>query len=225
MNNVEELYQKGQILLRAMDQPIIKIRNNNKYYECNTWIDEFVYAMTEGLFSLSTTLVVPGVGVKNYKNIGFIVDSSKAQCFHIAKTDSGSCGSIRNNDFHANKPDFDTIEELANYIRTNNATVMNEVNINVKLDGIIGLFINDCGISYKLLQKIYVVKTMLKHLTGIDYPIYKYDWNNGKLDRIDLTYDMEETIINDLEANQIFFWPDNIEEPYFINIESSQKQM
>ena len=220
MNNVEELYNEGKLLVRAMDQPTIRIKNGMKYYECQTWIDEFYLLMNDGLFSLSTTLIIPNIGVKNYKNVGFLINADLADCFHIAKEDSGSCGSVRDNDFHANKPDFKTIGELANYIKLNNATVMNEVNVNIKLDAVVGLFINKCEIVNKLLKKIYVVKKILEHMTGIDYPIYLYDWNNGKIEKIELTKEQEEDLIENLDSRQIYYWPDE-EKPCLIQIEAS----
>ena len=219
MDNVEKLYNDGKLLIRSMDQPILK---REKIYECQTWIDEFNYLMNDGLFSLSTTLIIPNVGVKNYKNIGFLIDSNFADCFHIAKSDSGSSGNVKDGDFKANKKDYNTLVELANYIKNTNATTMNEVNVNVKLDGIVGLYINKCTISNLLLKKIYIVKSVLKYMTGIDYPIYLYDWNIGKIELIDLTKEDEENLIGSLESNQIYYWPDDIDKPELITISSEK---
>ena len=220
MDEVERIYNEGKLLMRAMDQPTLK---KGMYYECYTWVEEFYSLMNSELSSLSTTLVVPGVGVRNYKNIGFLINSDMAECFHIAKRDSGSCGDVINGDFHANKPDFNTIAELANYIKENSDIVMNEVNVNVKLEGVVGLFINKCMKSYYLLKKIYVAKRMIKYMTGIDYPIYLYDWNLGKLELIDLTKEQEDDLIFSLGSNQIYYWPDDLDEPEFIPIDFSQK--
>ena len=206
--------------MRAMDQPTLR---KGKYYECYTWVEEFYGLMTNGLSSLSTTLTVPGVGVRNYKNIGYLIDSDRADCFHIAKRDSGSCGDIKNGDFHANPPDYDTIEELADYIKENNDIVMNEVNVNVKLEGVVGLFINKCAASNYLLKKIYIAKRMIKHMTGIDYPIYLYDWNLGKLELIDLSKEQEEELIASLDIDQIQYWPEDLDEAELIPIDSLEK--
>ena len=221
MDEVKEIYNKGKLLLRAMDQPVIKISKDRKYYDCLTWVDEFTSLKNEGLFSLSTTLIIPDVGVKTYKNNGFLIDASQVVCHHIAKEDSGSCGNYQAGDFMAKKPDFYRIEDLASYIKINNANVMNEVNINVKLDAIKGLFINKCIISSNLLKKIFVVRKMLENLVGVVYPIYLYDWNSGKLDLIDITTEMEDEIISSLDSDEIICWPDDVLKPYFISIESS----
>ena len=221
MDNVERLYNENKLLVRAMDQPVIKTKNGVKYYECQTWVDEFGYLMNDGLFSLSTTLIVPGIGVKTYKNMGFLVDSSLATPFHIAKSDSGSCGSIRDGDFKANKPDFSTINELASYIKNNNYETMNEVNINVKLDGVVGLYINKCEISSKLLKKAYVAKKMIENYVGVSYPIYLYDWNIGKLELIDLNKEVEDELISNLDSDTIYCWPDECDKAFLIPITSS----
>lgn len=221
MDEVERIYNEGKLLMRAMDQPGVTVGQNGKFYECESWVNEFDFLMNDGLNSLSTTLIVPGVGVKNYKNIGFLINSDMADCFHIAKSDSGSCGSMIEGDFMANKSDFDRVIELANYIKQTNATVMNEVNVNIKIDAVVGLFINKCTISDKLLKKIYVVKKMLENVVGIDYPIYLYDWDIGKLDRIDLTKEQEEELISGLASKTISCWPDSVDEPFFVSIETS----
>ena len=222
MDEVERLYNEGKLLIRAMDQPTPRIKKEISYYECRTWVDEFDSLMKEGLGSLSTTLIVPNVGVRTYKNIGFLVNSDLANCFHIAKEDSGSAGSYNDGTFLANPPDYKTINELKDYIIKNNAITMNEVNINVKLDGVVGLFINKCEKTPYLLMKILIVKKTLQALTGIDYPIYLYDWLNGKLNRIDLTKEQEEDIIVNLKANRVMIWPDSIDEPVYIPLESEQ---
>ena len=224
MDEVEKTYQEGKLLVRAMDQPMLRKIDDNKYYECQTWVDEFTYLMNDGLYSLSTTLIVSNVGVKTYKNIGFLVNSDLADCFHITKGDSGSNGNIKDGDFFANKADFTSILELAQYIKENNVTTMNEVNINVKLDAIIGLFINKCMASHELLKNIFVVNNMLKNLTGIEYPIYLYDFNIGKMEKIDLSKEQEDELVSSLASDKIFCWPDGFDNPYFVPIEVSKYQ-
>jgi len=223
MDYVEELYQNNKLLLRAMDLPVPRKNNVPSYFDCESWINEFVFAMREGLYSLSTTLIVPSIGVRDYKSIGFIINSDKADCYHIAKTDSVSSGNVKNGDFQANKSDFDTIDELATYIKNNKATDMNEVNINVKLDGIVGLFINKCLRIEKLLKRIYVVKIMLREITGIDYPIYIYDLDIGSLNKVELSIQDEEELINSLECDKVLFWPDTSSTPSYIDLSPSKK--
>ena len=72
MNYVERIYNEGKLLVRAMDQPTITIDSGNKQYECQSWINEFSNLMNKGLFSLSTTLIIPNVGVRTYKSMGFL---------------------------------------------------------------------------------------------------------------------------------------------------------
>lgn len=213
MDKVEELYNSGKLLVRAMELPHLKIGTDGKELDCSTWANEFSMLMNGTLSSASSTLIVPDVGVSTYKNIGFLVNSDLANCFHISKSDSGSSGNIKDGDFFANKADFQTIAELASYIKANNATTMNEVNICASLDSVVGLFINKCEKEDYLLKMIYVVKTCLKQLTNVDYPIYSYDKNNGKLNYIELTNELEEQIIDSLETKNMFYWPDDFDEP------------
>ena len=219
MEEVEILYNEGKLLVRAMDQPTILSKDGTKYYECNEWVNEFDSLMHEGLDSLSTTLIIPGIGVRNYKNVGYLINSDTSNIIHISKSDSVSYGSIRHGDFHANKEDFDNIVELANYIKEEEATEMNEVNINTSLDAIVGLYINVCEHAPMLLKKVYAVKCMLKELTGIDYPIYLYDWMKGKLDKVDLS--KEKELIDSLEAKEVFLWPESYNKPVYVPIVAS----
>ncbi len=49
MEDVERLYTEGKLLVRAMDQPELRIREN--FYECDSWINEFYGLMNDGLSS------------------------------------------------------------------------------------------------------------------------------------------------------------------------------
>ncbi len=192
MAEVENIYNEGKLLVRAMDYPQLQMGNSGPEYDCSVWANEFCRLMNGKLTSASSTLIVPGVGVSTYKNIGFLIDSDKADCHHISKSDSSSSGNISDGDFLANNADYQTIEELANYIRTSQDTTMNEVNINSSVDSVVGLFLNECPKQAFLLQMLYVAKECIKNITGVDYPIYSYDSNNGRLNRIVLTDELEQ---------------------------------
>ena len=221
MDDVERVYNEGKLLARAMDGVYISNGNDGKIYECQTWGNEFASLMNNGMDSLSTTLIIPNVGVRTYKNIGFLINSDYANCFHISKSDSLSSGNTIDGDFSANKSSFDTVSELAQYISANNYTTMNEVNVNAKIDSVLGLFINKCRNINHLIKEVYVIKYMLKEMTGIDYPIYVYDFVNGKLEKLDLSLEQEDSIINSLECDKVTCWPDSVDEPFIIPIESN----
>ena len=223
MDEVGKIYSEGKLLVRAMDLPHLKNGNNGLEYDCSTWANEFCMLMNDGLSSASSTLIIPNVGVSTYKNIGFLINSDLANCFHISKSDSSSHGNISDGDFWASKADFQTIGDLANYICNSGDTTMNEVNINASIDSVVGLFFNECPRQDLLLQMIYVVKKCLKNITGIDYPIYSYDSKNGKLNYIELTNELETQIIHSLRTTNLFYWPDEYEEPVIneIGISSS----
>ena len=223
MDDIKTLYNEGKLLVRAMDWPQLKNGINGLEYDCTTWANEFCMLMNEGLSSVSSTLIVPDIGVSTYKNIGFLINSDLANCFHISKSDSGSSGNIKYGAFLANKADFRTIMELANYIKASNDNVMNEVNIQASIDSVVGLVINECIQQDKLLQMIYVVKNCLENITGIDYPIYLYNSKEGKINKIELTDELEQQIIKTLKTTQIFYWPDEYDEPIISNIEDTHK--
>ena len=220
MDRIESVYNEGNLLVRAMDLPQLKNGSDGLEYDCTTWANEFCMLMNEGLSSISSTLIIPNVGVSTYKNIGFLINSDKVNCFHIAKSDSGSSGNISSGDFFANKADFQSISELANYISNSRDTTMNEVNINASIDSVEGLFFNECPRQDLLLQMIYVVKSCLKNITGVDYPIYSYDSKNGKLNYIELTEELETQIIQSLKTTNLFYWPDEYEAPVIKEINS-----
>ena len=127
MEDAISLYNQDKLLVRAMDWPQISRGTNGLQYDCTSWANEFDMMMNSMLSSASSTLLVPGVGVSTYKNIGFLINSDTANCFHIATSDSGSSGNVENGDFFANKADFTTINELATYIKSNNSVDLNEV--------------------------------------------------------------------------------------------------
>ena len=218
MNDVEMICNENKLLVRAMDWPRLSNSMDGLYYDCTTWSNEFSFLMNGILSSVSSTLIVPNVGVSTYKNIGFLINSDLANCFHISKSDSGSSGNLADGDFHANVPDFQAISELANHIKNNNDINMNEVNINASIDSVVGLFINECPMQDTLLQMIFVVKKCLLNLTGIDYPIYLYSANKGLLKEIELSFEKEQQIIDTLKTSQIFYWPDDYSEPVIENI-------
>ena len=222
MESVENLYNEGKLLVRAMNWPQLTKSANGLCYDCTVWADEFCLLMNDALTSVSSTLILPNVGVSTYKNIGFLINSDLADCFHIAKSDSGSCGNIIDGDFSANEPDFETIAELANHIKTNNDINMNEVNINATIDSVVGLFFNECLKQEKLLQMIYVVRKCLEKLTGITYPIYSYNRALGKLNKIELSPELEDKIVESLENIELFYWPEEYDEPVIDTIESGK---
>lgn len=221
MDVVKKLYNDGKLLVRAMDFPLLKRGLDDLEYDCTTWANEFCLLMNGTLSSASSTLIVPTVGVSIYKSIGFFVNSDLANCFHISKSDSSSYGNTNDGDFFANKSDFQSVWELANYIKTNNYTAMNEVNINTSIDSVEGLFFVECKKQDLLLQMIYVVRFCLKKITGIDYPIYSYDVKNGKLNYIELTDELEKQIVQNLKSKKVFYWPDDYEEPVVEDINNT----
>lgn len=220
INNVEQLYNDNKLLVRAMDYPFLQRNNSTLEYDCSTWINEFALLKNECLSSASTTLIVPNIGINTYKGIGFLINSDLANCFHISISDSVSSGDINRGDFNANKADFNIIEELANYIKENNWTIMNEVNIVANLDAVEGLFINKCRNQERLLAMILIIQKCLKHFIDIEYPIYLYDSHNGTLEKLEITQELEDNILSNLKTKTISYWPEDYDEPFIESLDN-----
>ena len=92
---------------------------------------------------------------------------------------------------------------------------MNEVNVVASLDSVIGLFINKCSRQQYILSQALIIQKFLNHMFNIEYPIYLYDSKYGNIDRIELTVDLQDEIISNLQTKNIFYWPDDYNEPVF----------
>ena len=214
MNYIEDKYNEGKLIIRAVDLPQLHRINDEVKYDCSIWANEFAMIMNDEFESVSSTLLIPNVGVKTYKNVGFLVDSDFAEIQHIALSDSGSSGSFRNGDFMANCSDFETLDRLANYIKVNNYTTMNEVNISIPINSVVGLVVIKCGNELKHLKAMMAVRECLHELTGIQFDIFEYDSNYGKINQIDLTDELIETIISSSNVNKYDYYTDYSDDIY-----------
>lgn len=170
----------SRFIVRAMDNPNLKRDNGKLVNDFSTWASEYELARSQGLYSLSTTLLVPGETIPTYKPIGFILDEEKCTIRHIAEEDSGSCGNELNGDFQANKTDINSLDELESRIKQKHQNVMNEINVNINDDAIIGLFANK-SISNRTMANIILAQKYFIMQTGKELPIYMYDNKAGCL--------------------------------------------
>lgn len=188
MENAINVFHNNNLIIRAVDNPRLVRDNDSFTYDCTILAREFELMMSpSGMTSVSTTLLIPGEQIPTYKPIGYLIDAKKADCFHICKIDSNSSGNIIDGDFYASEPDFQTTEELARYIKENKDTNMNEINLNLKLDGVIGLVFNDAINSIRSLKAMIIFQRLLLKITNILYPIYMYSREEGSLKLIELT--------------------------------------
>jgi len=213
-DNTIELFEQGKILARAMDAPGLArdLNTNELSYDFSIWAQECEYAKGEGLEGLSTTLLVSGEKIPTYKGIGFLIDSDKSDVFHIAERDSGSgYGSAG---FVANQADHKTLPELANAIRGKHEDIMNEVNINVKENGYVGLFANRAQ-SERPLAHIILAQKSYELQTGKTLPIYIYDSKTGTLENLNMTLEQKQEFIKGcvdkkvLRSSNIFYQTEN----------------
>ena len=214
-DNVLDLYNERKLIIRAVDLPNLHISEGKIKYDCSIWANEFAMMMNNEFESVSSTLLIPNVGVHTYKNVGFLVDSDLARIQHIAKSDSGSSGSFSNGDFFANNADFNSIEQLANHIAQNKDTTMNEVNMAIPFDSVIGLAMVKCDNSLGNLKRMIIVQKCIYQLTGINFDIYEYDMKIGKIGKIDLTDELIEKMCESQnDVNEFDYWTDYSDEYY-----------
>jgi hypothetical protein len=195
MNLVTDAFNSDNLALRAIDFPRIVRGNDGFIFDCTEIANEFDMLMSnKGMSSVSATLLIQGEHVATYKSIGFLVDARKADCFHISKTDSGSSGNMVNGDFSANKPDFENIKDLAEYIKKSKSKDINEINMNLNINAVLGLVYN-AAVNEELNQKaIIIIQKAISKLTGYEFPIYRYNRNLGTV---------EPSLVSEEEKNNI----------------------
>ena len=180
IENIENLFENNQLLVRAMDEPSLKKNNNKLNYDFSVWAEERDIAQKDQLKYVSSTLLISGEAIPTYKNFGFLLDSNKADIVHVADSDSGS-GVTNQGDFVANETELKSLSDLVEKTKKEKLKDMNEVNINIKDDAIIGLFVNKCP-SERPKTLTLLAQEYYKLHTGKELPIFIYDTANGKIE-------------------------------------------
>lgn len=227
MDQVNNIFEKNNLIVRAMDVPRLIKNIDGLFFDCTDWMNEFELMKENKLTSVSSTLIIPNIPVKTYKNVGYLVDAKLVDCYHICKTDSGSNGNIKTGDFFANTADFQKIHQLANFIIENKHSEMNELNINLNINSVVGLFVNKCSKELFLLKRMLMVISALKKYYNIELPLYEYDVNLGKLTKIELSNELinqinENEFLNDI--NLYCFFSEKNKELYYGDIEEILKK-
>lgn len=182
-DEVEQLFQSGNLLVRALDPPAIRRDRANDFSLQYDVIDRetddlFGRGDEHGLWYASSTLLLPERRIPTYKGYGFMFNGQTAELHHIHEKDSGSGG--QGEDFVAAKTELSSLAELAATVN-DEAPVMNEVNATFQGSDLKGIFAVDAKrpsarVSAWLLQK------RLKSTTGLEFPLYIYDIDAGKID-------------------------------------------
>lgn len=214
--DVQSLFEQGKILARAMETPCIYRNSKTKdiSYDFSVWADEYESAKQEGLWSLSTTLLISGESIPTYKSIGFLLNSDNTDVRHIAEMDSGSSGNEKNGDFRANSTEIKTLSELKDIIQSKHENVMNEVNINMRENAYIGLFANKVSNQLQVAQMLLAQKYYELQTNDI-LPMYVYDKENGQLESFNITLEEKANIIKScleskkLRSSNIFYETQN----------------
>jgi hypothetical protein len=61
-------------------------------------------------------------------------------------------------------------------------------------------------------------------LTNITFPVYMYDRTSGSIKKIEITKEIEEQINDSLDIHNVFYWPDDYDEPLIENISDINKK-
>lgn len=196
IEDVISLFKQGKILARAMETPSIYRNSKTKdiSYDFSVWADEYESAKQEGLWSLSTTMLISGESIPTYKSIGFLLNSDNTDVRHIAEMDSGSSGNEKNGDFRANSTEIKTLSELKDIIQSKHENIMNEVNINMRENAYIGLFANKVSNQLQVAQMLLAQKYYELQTNDI-LPMYVYDKENGQLENFNITLEEKANII------------------------------
>lgn len=214
--DVISLFEQGKILARAMETPSIyrNSKTNDISYDFSVWADEYESAKQEGLWSLSTTLLISGESIPTYKSIGFLLNSDNTDVRHIAEMDSGSSGNEKNGDFRANSTEIKTLSELKDIIQSKHENVMNEVNINMRENAYIGLFANKVSNQLQVAQMLLAQKYYELQTNDI-LQMYVYDKEKGQLESFNITLEEKANIIKScleskkLRSSNIFYETQN----------------
>ncbi len=202
-DKVMTLFKENKLLCRAMDSPYLRKQHKTNQFtnDFSTWANEYDIAKREGLYSLSTTLLVFKEAIPTYKAIGFLIDSEKADVRHISESDSVSNGNEKDGDFSANGTNIQSLSELATIVQTKHQKVMNEVNINMRENAYIGLFANKAT-SPRVVANIILAQKFYEMQTGDKLPIYIYDSKEGNLNNLNISIDEKNRIIQELLDNK-----------------------
>jgi len=168
-----------------MGEPFLRRNESSLFYDFSVWAEEVDIAKNDRLTSLSSTLLVSGERIPTYKNMGFLLNSEKADIIHVADSDSGSMGNIADGNFFANQTDLKNLSDLVSKTRTEKLRDMNEVNVNIKDDAIVGLFVNKCP-SERPKALILLAQEYYRQQTGKELPIFIYDQSNGDLQQLEM---------------------------------------
>lgn len=204
-NKIEELHKKNRLIVRALDWPsITKIDNSNFAYDFSTWAEEiFLSQQPDGLTSISSTLLSPNIDIPTYKAIGFMINGETSQIEHISETDSGSNGNKANGDFYACNESLKDLDELVSNIKTKNTSgVMNEVNITISTDDIVGLFYNKSGNERNKLYTL-LAQYIISEQINRELPIYEYNHQNGTIVQIQMDTAQQRQFLKDMFDNKI----------------------
>lgn len=200
-SEVLELFESCGLLARVIDNPRISKTLDGLRLKLETAQAELELLEDEGLKCASSTLIIPEHGQTLYldKNAGFLFNPSSSEIVHVSDRDSGSSGSGQ--DFRANESSFESVEDLAEHMRTTpNIHSMNEVNANFTIGSLVGVVVRETISASSLLSGILLHKFIIKH--GFKIPLFKYNQDSGALEFFDYTNHYIDELIDNLKIER-----------------------
>lgn len=192
------IFRSNRLVVRAMDAPRV---NPQGMYDYEVWNHEIdIMSSDYGLRSASTTLLVPGESVATYKSYGMMFDGGQLETLHIHPTDSNSNGDLNDRahftQWSKGTPGMQSYDELATHTRVTHSNEMNEINANIPLHALRGIFAHKAPTDIPVLDAL-VSQRHLSDEYDLAVPIFLYDRSVGQLQELNLSpKDVEAMIQN-----------------------------
>lgn len=191
-----EVFQRDHLLARAIDAPMYSRHGLN--FDV---IDNEVELMggKGGMKHVSSTLLIPGEGVRVYKPLGFLVDSERTGIEYVAEGDSLS-NVDSGGQLQAINGNVSTLSELAQLIHKTHTKDMNEVNVTLPTDAVRGLFTIDAPRAK--LDALVTRHHLQREGKGV-LPVFTYDQDQGSLVQWEPTGEETAALLGSVRTEEI----------------------
>jgi hypothetical protein len=203
MRSITELFQEGSLVARMLYTRNQVIKNSTHPFSLNvdSVSEELSYLTQEkhgegihqnverhGQRNRSATLLVPGVEMSLFSDVGLLYDADKSTIRAYMYKDSGTVSQLNHDKFYNNAIDrhkFEPFLSRGDFIKSYKKWVdnqkfdhgYNEVMGNFYKDGLVGIIANAPDIQSKM--AILIIKEKMKREQGIDLPMVYLDNGAG----------------------------------------------
>ncbi|MCE2992940.1 MAG: hypothetical protein ACK5WS_01955 [Alphaproteobacteria bacterium] len=201
---VDQLFQSGELLAKSLNK--IQIEDDKLNY--TSFLKEGdLLVSPNGCSISSTTLLVAGHKIPTYSldgmSSGLLIDASKSFIIDVSKQDANTerAGKLAKRKARLDGAELDcSLKELKDHINSTNATDMNEVSADIKIDGVVGIFVKAQADSEQKMGAILAVK-MFESIHGVKLPLVQYDQRNGSIQEIEVTQDVVKNVAKDMQQS------------------------